>query len=156
MIFKKATFGAGCFWHVQEEFRKVKGIEKTTVGYMGGKTKDPTYEDVCQNGTGHVEVCLVEFDPNLISYRKLLEKFWSVHDPTQFDRQGPDVGTQYRSVIFYYDRAQKKEAIESRDSQQKRLKKDIATEILPAKTFYKAEEYHQYYLQKTGRSYCRL
>lgn len=150
----KATFGAGCFWHVEEEFRKVKGIVKTTVGFMGGTLKNPSYKDVCTDKTGHAEVCQVEYDPKKVSYEKLLEIFWSMHDPTQFNRQGIDFGTQYRSVIFYYNKEQKKKALKSMEKEQKEYKKEIMTQIIPAKQFYKAEEYHQKYLQKRNLKTC--
>ena len=151
---KKATFGAGCFWGIEEEFRKIKGILKTTVGYMGGDFKNPTYEDVCTGKTGHVEVCQVEYDAKIISYEKLLDIFWKMHDPTQHNRQGPDIGTQYRSVIFYHDAQQKKLAEISKEEKQKEISKKIATEIVSAKTFYEAEDYHQKYLLKRGKGIC--
>jgi peptide-methionine (S)-S-oxide reductase len=149
---EKATFGAGCFWGVEEAFRKIKGIEKTTVGYMGGALKNPTYEDVCTDKTGHAEVVQVKYDPKKLSYEKLLEIFWEIHDPTQLNRQGPDFGTQYRSVIFYHDENQRKIAEISKDKLVKSQKysKPIVTEITEAGDFYKAEEYHQRYLQKKG------
>ncbi|HLD00936.1 MAG TPA: peptide-methionine (S)-S-oxide reductase MsrA [Candidatus Nanoarchaeia archaeon] len=149
-----ATFGAGCFWGVQDQFNAVKGIVKTTVGYMGGKTKNPTYEQVCTGSTGHVEVCQVEFDPRKVSYEKLLDLFWQVHDPTQLNRQGPDVGRQYRSVIFYHTEEQHQLAKESKSKIQKSYKPRIATTIEPAAAFYLAEEYHQHYRRKTGRKVC--
>lgn len=149
-----AIFGAGCFWHVEEAFRKLKGVSKTTVGYMGGSMKSPSYRDVCTDRTGHVEVCRVEFDPKVISYDKLLETFWNIHDPTQLNRQGFDIGTQYKSVIFYHSDKQKVLANESKESHRKFLKKKIVTEILPAAIFYNAEDYHQKYLMKRGRNTC--
>ena len=149
-----ATFGAGCFWGVEATFQKIKGVKKTTVGYMGGKLKNPTYEQVCTNKTGHAEVIKIIYDPEQLSYEKLLEKFWKIHDPTQLNRQGPDIGTQYRSVIFYYNEKQKKLAEESKKQQQKKYSKKIVTEITPAKEFYPAEEYHQKYLQKHSRLSC--
>ena len=147
---EKATFGAGCFWGVQKEFNKIKGIVNTTVGYMGGNLKNPTYENVCTNKTGHVEVVQIQFDPTIVSYEKLLAVFWEIHDPTQFNRQGPDTGTQYKSVIFYHNEKQKNLAEKSKNKLQKsnRFKKPIATEIKPSEIFYKAEEYHQNYLEK--------
>ncbi len=148
---EKATFGAGCFWHIEEEFRKVKGVIRTTVGYMGGDIKNPSYEQVCSNKTGHIEVCNVEFNPGITSYQNLLDIFWKIHDPTQRDRQGPDIGTQYKSVIFYHSEKQKSLAIKSKQEAQKRYKKDIMTEIRPVKEFYKAEEYHQKYIMKRKR-----
>jgi peptide-methionine (S)-S-oxide reductase len=149
-----ATFGAGCFWHVEEAFRVVKGVTKTTVGYMGGVMKDPTYEQVCTDKTGHAEVVQVEYDLEVVSYEHLLEVFWSIHDPTQKDRQGPDVGTQYRSVIFYHDDEQRKAAENSLMEEQKKRKQPIATRIEKAQTFYPAEEYHQKYLMKRGKKTC--
>jgi peptide-methionine (S)-S-oxide reductase len=153
---EKATFGAGCFWHVEEEFRIMKGVLKTAVGYMGGKTKNPAYEDVCTHKTGHVEVCQVEYDPKIIPYERLLDTFWRVHDPTEFERQGPDIGSQYKSVIFYHDDEQKKTAIASKEKEQKRFKKKIVTEIIHASIFYRAEEYHQQYLMKRGKTRCQI
>jgi peptide-methionine (S)-S-oxide reductase len=146
---KKATFGAGCFWGVQAAFDSLK--VKTTVGYMGGNLKNPSYEDVCTDKTGHAEVVQVEYDPTQVKYENLLDVFWKTHDPTQFNRQGPDVGTQYRSVIFYHDDEQKKLALKSKKEQQKKYDTKIMTAIEPAKEFYKAEEYHQkYYLKHKG------
>src|SRR3990167_5644480 len=127
---EKATFGAGCFWHVEEEFRGVKGVVATSVGYSGGETKKPTYDQVCTGETGHAEVVHVEFDPKIISYEALLEVFWAIHNPTTLNRQGPDVGTQYRSVIFYYSEEQKEEALRSLAELQKKMSKKIVTEIL--------------------------
>ena len=148
----KATFGAGCFWCVEHEFRKVKGVTSTAVGYMGGTTKNPTYEGVCADTTGHAEVVQVEFDPTVISYGKILDVFWHCHDPTSLNRQGPDVGIQYRSVIFCHDKEQEREAKESKDSLERsgKFRKKIVTEILSAPEFYKAEEYHQQYYAKCG------
>ncbi len=151
-----ATFGAGCFWHVEEAFREIKGVVKTEVGYMGGTMKNPTYEDVCTDETGHAEVVQVEFDPKIVSYEKLLEVFWSIHDPTQKNRQGPDEGTQYRSAIFYHSEEQKKAAEKSLREIQKKYKEKIATEIVKANTFYRAEEYHQKYLMKKGLKTCGI
>ena len=148
---KKATFGAGCFWGVEATFQKIKGVKKTTVGYIGGKLKNPTYEQVCIDKTGHVEVIQIIYDPEQISYEKLLEIFWKIHDPTQLNRQGADIGTQYRSVIFYHDEKQKKLAEDSRNEQQKNYDKKIVTEITSEKEFYPAEEYHQKYLEKQNR-----
>lgn len=145
---EKATFGAGCFWGVEDSFQKIKGVVSTRVGYMGGTLKNPTYKDVCTDKTGHIEVVQMTYDPSIISYEKLLEIFWSIHDPTQLDRQGPDIGTQYRSVIFYHTKEQKKIAEKSKQKQSKIIKKEIVTEITPAKEFYPAEEYHQKYLEK--------
>ena len=149
----KGTFGAGCFWCVEHVFRKVQGITSTAVGYMGGTTKNPTYEDVCTDTTGYAEVVQVEYDPSKISYREILNVFWGNHDPTTLNRQGPDIGTQYRSVIFFHSPDQEKEATASKEELQKSTKyrKKIVTEIVPATEFYKAEEYHQKYYEK-----CRI
>jgi peptide-methionine (S)-S-oxide reductase len=147
----KATFGAGCFWCVEHVFRKTKGITSTTVGYMGGTLKNPTYEDVCTDTTGHAEVVQVEYDPSKVSYREILDVFWNCHDPTTPNRQGPDVGTQYRSVIFCHTPEQEKEAKKSKEELENSGKyKKIVTEIVLASQFYKAEEYHQQYYQKCG------
>ncbi|NHI04569.1 Peptide-methionine (S)-S-oxide reductase MsrA [Candidatus Nitrosotalea sp. TS] len=148
----KATFGAGCFWCVEHEFRKIKGVTSTAVGYMGGNLSNPTYEDVCSDQTGHAEVVQVEFDPSVVSYAQILNAFWHCHDPTSLNRQGPDVGTQYRSAIFCHDQDQEKTAKQSKEQLQNLEKsgKKIVTEILPAPEFYKAEEYHQQYYAKCG------
>lgn len=153
---EKATFAAGCFWHVEEAFRHIKGVLSTTVGYTGGTTKNPTYEDVCTDTTGHAEVVEVTFDPNKVSYEELLTVFWDVHDPTTKNRQGPDIGNQYRSAIFYHTKEQKKQAEQSKKNLEKtgKYKKKIVTEITQATTFYPAEEYHQQYLQKHGLAAC--
>ncbi|MBV9008566.1 MAG: peptide-methionine (S)-S-oxide reductase MsrA [Verrucomicrobia bacterium] len=155
---EKATFGAGCFWGVEETFRKLDGVMSTAVGYAGGTTENPTYEDVCTDHTGHAEVVQVEFDPAQISYRQLLDVFWANHDPTTRNRQGPDVGTQYRSVIFYHSPQQKTEAEDSRNALEKsgKFKRPIVTQIEPAGKFYPAEDYHQRYLQKRGMSHCAV
>ncbi|MEW6170577.1 MAG: bifunctional methionine sulfoxide reductase B/A protein [Candidatus Omnitrophota bacterium] len=146
-----AVFGAGCFWGVEAAFSEVKGVVKTTVGFMGGTLKNPTYEDVCTHKTGHAEVVWVEFDPAQVSYEKLLNIFWNIHDPTTLNRQGPDVGSQYRSVIFYFTPEQEKLAIASKEKLNKtKFNGKIITEILPAPEFYKAEEYHQEYYKKKG------
>ena len=147
---EKALFGAGCFWGVEESFRKLPGVKKTEVGYSGGVTINPTYESVCQENTNHAEVVLVEFDESEISFESLLNHFWKSHDPTTLNRQGPDIGTQYRSVIFYYNEKQKKIATESKNDQTKNYNANIVTEISEAKEYYKAEDYHQKYIQKTG------
>ena len=150
-----ATFGAGCFWHVEEAFRQLKGVTATTVGYAGGNTSNPTYEQVCSHTTGHAEVVQVEFDPARISYAQLLEVFFSAHDPTTLNRQGPDVGTQYRSVIFYHTPEQEAAALAAKDACQRAdMRKPIVTQILPAPVFYRAEEYHQQYLAKRGLASC--
>ncbi|HEY8110177.1 MAG: peptide-methionine (S)-S-oxide reductase MsrA [Nitrososphaerales archaeon] len=148
----KATFGAGCFWCVEDIFRKTKGVTSTAVGYSGGWQKNPTYQDVCTDMTGHAEVVQVEFDPSVLPYEKLLDVFWQSHDPTQINRQGPDVGKQYRSVIFYHNEDQEKIARQSKENLDKsgNLDKKTATEIKPAEEFYKAEEYHQQYYAKCG------
>jgi len=148
----KATFGAGCFWGVEDIFRHEKGVIDTQVGYMGGKVKNPRYEDVCTDETGHAEVCEVAFDPEKISYTALVELFFKLHDPTQINRQGPDMGTQYRSVIFYHSEEQKKTAQQIKDSlgKSKKFKTKIATSIESAAIFYPAEEYHQQYFSKRG------
>ena len=148
MKLEKATFAAGCFWGVQAAFDKIKGVVKTTVGYTGGHFNNPSYEDVCSDKTGHAEAILVEYNPKIVSYDKLLEIFWKIHDPTQVNRQGPDVGEQYRSAIFYYDDKQKLTAKKSLEKESKRYNKKIATEITKASKFYPAEGYHQkYYLR---------
>lgn len=148
----KATFGAGCFWCIEHEFRKIKGVTSTSVGYMGGNLKNPKYEDVCTDETGHAEVVQVEFDPSVISYPQILKVFWGCHDPTSLNKQGPDVGTQYRSVIFCHDKEQEQVASQSKEDLQNsgHYKKKIVTEVLPAPEFYRAEEYHQQYYAKCG------
>lgn len=150
----KATFGAGCFWGVEAAFRKLKGVVSTTVGYSGGSSKSPTYKDVCSGRTGHAEVVQVEYDPSRVSYEELLNVFWGVHDPTQMNRQGPDVGTQYRSAIFFHNAAQEAaaKAAKARLEKSGQYRKPIVTEIIPASEFYAAEEYHQRYLEKHGMS----
>lgn len=145
---EKATFGAGCFWQVEAAFRELPGVVSTQVGYEGGEMPNPSYEQVCTDRTGHAEVCEVEFDPERVSYEELLERFWEVHDPTQVNRQGPDVGTQYRSVIFTHGPEQEQAARASKERVQERLDRPIATEIEPAGDFWRAEEYHQCYLEK--------
>ncbi|HOJ62280.1 MAG TPA: peptide-methionine (S)-S-oxide reductase MsrA [bacterium] len=153
---EKATFGAGCFWGVEAEFRKLEGVIDTAVGYSGGTWENPTYEEVCTGHTGHAEVCQVTFDPARISYEDLLHVFWECHDPTTLNRQGPDIGTQYRSVIFCHTPEQEAAARESKErlEQTGRFQKPIVTQILPAGPFYRAEEYHQRYFEKTGRGAC--
>ena len=152
----KATFGAGCFWGVEATFRQVKGVIDTAVSFMGGSVENPTYEDVCTGETGHAEVVQIEYDPDRGSYAELLEVFWECHDPTQLNRQGPDVGTQYRSVIFYHDEEQRKlaEASKKRLEESSLYDQPIVTEIVPASAFYRAEEYHQRYFEKHGIA-CR-
>ena len=148
----KATFGAGCFWHVENLLSKTKGVTSTAVGYIGGQLPNPTYEEVCTDQTGHVEAVEVEFNPDEISYEKLLDVFWHNHNPTTLNRQGPDVGNQYRSAIFYHDETQKEIAEKSKQSLDSSESFDdpIVTEIIPAPKFYKAEEYHQKYFKKQG------
>ena len=148
-----AMFGAGCFWGVEERFRKLRGVENTTVGYSGGDFPNPTYKDVCSGKTGHAEVVKVEFDPSIISYEELLDVFWEIHNPTSLTRQGFDIGTQYRSVIFYYTPEQKQKALKSKEELEEsgRYDKPIVTKIEPAKEFYRAEEYHQKYVQKRSK-----
>jgi len=145
---EKATFAAGCFWGVEAEFNKIKGVKDTIVGYTGGNTKNPTYEEVCNDKTGHAEAIQITYDPEELSYDGLLDAFWRIHDPTQLNRQGPDVGKQYRSAIFYHNQEQKDIAEKSKDNQQQKYDKKITTEISPVKEFYPAEEYHQKYFQK--------
>ncbi|MGQ0668652.1 MAG: peptide-methionine (S)-S-oxide reductase MsrA [Actinomycetota bacterium] len=152
----KATFAAGCFWGVEAEFRATPGVLATTVGYTGGRTADPTYEDVCTDMTGHAEAVEVEFDPGTITYEDLLKVFWSSHDPTTPNRQGPDVGTQYRSAVFVHDAEQERIARESREAAQAGMERPIVTEIVAASTFYPAEEYHQRYLEKRGLATCHI
>ena len=149
-----ATFGAGCFWGVEAKFQKIKGIKQTKVGYMGGHVNNPTYEQVCTDKTGHIEVIQISFNPDEIPYEQLLKIFWEIHDPTQLNRQGPDIGTQYRSIIFYHTEAQKKLAENSKNNLQSKYKNKIVTEITSAKEFFPAEEYHQKYLEKQGFSSC--
>ncbi len=153
---EKATFAAGCFWHVEESFRCLEGVVSTRVGYTGGTMKNPTYEDVCTDKTGHAEAVEVTFDPTKITYDELLEMFWEIHDPTQLNRQGPDKGTQYRSAIFYHTPEQKEAAERSKQKleQSKQYHKKIVTEITEATEFYQAEDYHQQYLEKQGLSSC--
>ena len=149
---EKATFAAGCFWGVESEFRRQPGVISTQVGYIGGRLENPTYYDVCSDRTGHAEAVEVEFDPAVISYEKLLDLFWELHDPTTVNRQGPDVGSQYRSAIFVHSPEQEGTAKASKERLQAggRYKRPIATEIKPASEFYRAEEYHQQYEEKQG------
>ncbi len=155
---QKATFGAGCFWGVEETFRNVPGVVVTAVGYLGGTLANPTYEQVCSDRTGHAEVVEVEFDPARVSFERLLEVFWSSHNPTTLNRQGPDVGSQYRSAIFYHSPEQEAAARASKAALEasKRFTRPIVTEITPASTFYRAEEFHQQYLAKHGRTSCHI
>jgi peptide-methionine (S)-S-oxide reductase len=152
-----ATFGAGCFWGVEAAFREVPGVTATTVGFMGGNLPNPSYKDVCTKNTYHAEVVQVEYDPARVSYEDLLNVFWSIHDPTTLNRQGPDVGSQYRSVIFTHDDSQQAAALASRDRLQESRKygtRKIVTQIVPAPEFWRAEEYHQQYLEKRGQASC--
>ena len=153
-----ATFAAGCFWGVEEAFRHLDGVASTAVGYSGGHLPNPTYHDVCSGGTGHAESVQVEYDPARVSYEQLLDVFWENHDPTQLNRQGPDVGTQYRSAIFFHTPAQDAaaRASKARLEASGRFRRPIVTEITPASTFYRAEEYHQRYLEKRGLAHCRI
>ena len=155
---QKATFGAGCFWGVEAAYRQVKGVVSTAVGYTGGTLDNPSYRDVCTDRTGHAEVVEVTYDPARVSYEDLLHVFWDNHNPTQLNRQGPDVGTQYRSVIFFHTPEQHAAAIASKEQlvNSGRYKKPIVTEIAPAPTFYLAEDYHQQYLEKRGLSSCHI
>jgi peptide-methionine (S)-S-oxide reductase len=155
---EKATFGAGCFWHVEEMFRQALGVVSTQVGYMGGAKENPTYEDVCSHTTGHAEVVEVTFDPSRVSYDELLRLFWDCHDPTQLNRQGPDIGSNYRSVIFYHTAEQADRARGSlkREQESGRHQSPIVTKIVPALVFWRAEEYHQQYVAKHGEASCSL
>ncbi len=146
-----ATFGAGCFWKPQSVFNKMKGVLKTEVGYMGGHINNPTYKEVCYKDTGHAEVVKVEFDEKIVTYKELLDMFWKMHNPTTLNQDGPNLGSQYRSVIFYYSPEQKKEAESSKKEAQKKWKDPIVTQIAPAVDFWKAEEFHQDFLEKNGR-----
>jgi peptide-methionine (S)-S-oxide reductase len=154
----KASFAAGCFWGVEAAFRQVEGVLETAVGYSGGRTENPTYESVCSGRTGHAETVEVEYDPAKVKYEQLLDVFWENHDPTTLNRQGPDVGEQYRSAIFFQTPEQEVAAIASKESRERsgRHKRPIVTEIKPASTFYRAEEYHQRYLEKHGLAHCRI
>lgn len=145
---EKVSFGAGCFWQIEAAFREIEGVVDTAVGYEGGHVADPTYEQVCTGQTGHAEVTQVTYDPDRISFGELLKVYWKVHDPTQVDRQGPDIGSQYRSVIFFHSEEQRLEAGASKEAEAKRHSKPIATTIEPATGFYMAEDYHQCYLEK--------
>ena len=153
-----ATFGAGCFWGVQEAYRTLKGVVKTEVGYSGGHLENPTYNDVCTDKTGHAEVVQITFDPAQVSYEQLLSIFWDNHNPTTLNRQGPDVGAQYRSVIFYHTEGQQRIAEQSKEGLTKsgRYRSKIVTCLEPAKIFYPAEDYHQQYLHKRGLGSCHL
>jgi len=150
---EKATFAAGCFWGIETAYRRLEGVLDVAVGYEGGSTDNPSYQDVCTGQTGHAEVVEVDYDPEKISYDELLEVFWNIHDPTTLNRQGPDIGTQYRSAIFFHNEDQKKKAELSKSSKQSEgtSPDGIVTEITPHETFYRAEEYHQRYFEKMGR-----
>ena len=154
----QATFGAGCFWGVEATFRTIDGVSSTAVGYMGGHVEDPTYKEVCTDRTGHAEVVHVVYDPARVSFEHLLDVFWGCHDPTQVNRQGPDVGRQYRTAIFYHDAEQKAVAEASKAALEAsgRFRRPVATEIVPARPFWRAEEYHQRYLEKRGLAHCHL
>jgi peptide-methionine (S)-S-oxide reductase len=158
MATEKATFGAGCFWGVESTFRAIEGVSDAAVGYAGGNLENPTYEDVCMDDTGHAEVVEVEFDPAIVSYQKLLDVFWASHNPTQLNRQGPDVGRQYRSVIFYHSPEQRAAAEASKAALEKsgKFRSPVVTQIEPMPKFYRAEEYHQRYLEKRGQSHCAI
>ena len=158
MTTQKATFGAGCFWGVEAAFRQVPGVVSTAVGYTGGTLANPTYEDVCSDRTGHAEAVEVEYDPSRVSYEDLLRVFWENHDPTTPNRQGPDVGTQYRSAIFFHTPEQESAARASKEALDRsgKYRRPIVTEITPATTFWRAEDYHQQYLEKRGLAHCRI
>jgi peptide-methionine (S)-S-oxide reductase len=153
-VTERATFAAGCFWGVEAEFRRIPGVTGTRVGYIGGHTEDPSYYDVCSDATGHAEAVEVVFDPEQVAYEDLLDLFWRSHDPTQGNRQGPDVGSQYRSAVFFHSPAQEEAAVASKARVQAGLPARITTEIVPAGTFYEAEDYHQQYFEKQGRTSC--
>mgnify|MGYP000002785461 CR=1 FL=1 len=154
---EKATFAAGCFWGVEAGFRKLPGVKSTRVGYIGGNTQNPTYQDVCTGLTGHAEAVEVSFEPSEVSYEELLNTFWQEHNPTTLNRQGPDVGTQYRSAIFFHNPEQERTAQASKAALEKsnRFAHKVVTEIVPAGVFYEAEDYHQQYLEKRGRATCK-
>jgi peptide-methionine (S)-S-oxide reductase len=158
MSTQRATFGAGCFWGVEAQFRRVPGVVSTAVGYVGGSLERPTYEAVCTGRTGHAEVVQVEYDPERVRYEQLLDVFWENHDPTTLNRQGPDSGTQYRSAVFFHTPEQQAAALASKEARQAsgRHRRPIVTEITPASTFWRAEEYHQQYLEKRGQAHCHL
>jgi peptide-methionine (S)-S-oxide reductase len=156
MATQQALFGAGCFWGVQFYFDQVPGVVKTTVGYSGGHTENPTYEEVCTHTTGHAEVTLIEFDTDKTDYQTLVRQFFRMHDPTQLNRQGPDVGDSYRSVIFYFDEEQRQVAEAAKDEAQSAYEQPIVTQIVPAAAFYEAEDYHQKFAERTGRGMCHI
>ncbi|MES2971535.1 MAG: peptide-methionine (S)-S-oxide reductase MsrA [Patescibacteria group bacterium] len=156
MALQKAMFGAGCFWGVQYYFDQIPGVIKSSVGYSGGNKANPSYEDVCTHTTGHAEVVMIEFDPQLVSYETLVKHFFRMHDPTQLNRQGPDIGDSYRSAIFYFDNSQQTIAEAIRDQLQPDFQKPIVTQINPAGPFYEAEDYHQKFSEKTGQGMCHI
>ena len=155
---EKATFAAGCFWGVEDLFSKIKGVTSTMVGYSGGRAESPTYKQVSRGNTGHAESVQLEYDPEVVSYKELLDRFWEMHDPTTPNRQGPDVGSQYRSIIFYHSEEQKKEALASKERLEKsgKYRGKVVTEIIPAQPFCRAEEYHQKYFEKMGGGSCHI
>ena len=153
-MMKRATFGAGCFWGVEAAFRQIDGVTKTEAGYEGGHLENPSYQDVCSHTTGHAEVVEVTYDPEQVSYEQLLGVFWGKHDPTQLNRQGYDVGDQYRSAIFFHDAEQQEAAVRSKAQEQTHHAEPVVTQVEPAQTFHEAEDYHQQYLEKRGRSSC--
>ncbi len=154
----KATFAAGCFWGVEATFRQIPGVTSTRVGYIGGQQENPTYKDVCTDRTGHAEAVEVDYDPEKVTYDQLLNVFWENHDPTQFNRQGPDYGSQYRSAIFFHSPQQEQEARASKEKLQDsgQFRRPVVTQIVPAVTFYEAEDYHQQYLEKRGLASCHI
>ncbi|MFX0141845.1 MAG: peptide-methionine (S)-S-oxide reductase MsrA [Candidatus Hodarchaeota archaeon] len=155
MKIQKAIFAAGCFWGVEANFRKTEGVISTRVGYIGGVFAKPTYKDVCSHKTGHAEAVEIIYDPSKVSYDDLLDIFWSIHDPTTLNRQGPDVGTQYRSAIFYLNSEQKEKALKSKNKLEasKQFKNPLVTQIVPASEFWEAEEYHQQYIEKKNKRF---
>lgn len=156
MSAQTATFAAGCFWGVEAAFRQLPGVTSTTVGYTGGTAEDPTYKQVCRGRTGHAEAVQVEYDPTVLSYPELLETFWAKHNPATRNRQGWDIGSQYRSAIFFEDEVQHADAVRSRDAQQENRRRRIVTAIVPAQRFWSAEDYHQQYLEKRGQASCSV
>lgn len=156
MAIEEATFAAGCFWQVEIDFANMPGVASTEVGYAGGQTESPSYEEVCTGTTGHAEAVHLTFDPDQVSYDELLNKFFSLHDPTQVNRQGPDVGHQYRSAIFFHSDEQEREAIAAKERAQTEHRNPVVTEIVPAGHFWPAEDYHQRYLEKRGMATCRV
>jgi peptide-methionine (S)-S-oxide reductase len=153
---ERATFAAGCFWGVESAFRAIPGVIATRVGYTGGHTDDPSYYDVCSDTTGHAEAVEVEFDSDQVGYEQLLDLFWRSHDPTQGNRQGPDVGSQYRSAVFFHSPEQQEQALASKARVQAQLPIPVTTEVVPAETFFEAEDYHQQYFEKQGRTSCHV